>query len=123
MRVGLSLLRIWVIALIFMASVVRIENKRSKYFGLILILTLILLLGVFISLDLFIFYLAFEGVLIPTYILIVGWGYQPERLQAGLYLLFYTLIVSLPLLIVILRLEKYLGVGFVLYLRDLIRSR
>jgi NADH-ubiquinone oxidoreductase chain 4 len=29
----------------------------------------------------------------------LGWGYQPERLQAGLYLLFYTLFASLPLLI------------------------
>ncbi|WP_337232394.1 proton-conducting transporter membrane subunit, partial [Vibrio cholerae] len=36
---------------------------------------------------------------IPTLILIVGWGYQPERIQAGVYLLFYTLFASLPLLI------------------------
>lgn len=45
------------------------------------------------------FYLFFERRLIPTLLLILGWGYQPERLQAGLYLLFYTLIASLPLLI------------------------
>jgi len=31
--------------------------------------------------------------------LIIGWGYQPERIQAGMYLLFYTLFASLPLLI------------------------
>jgi len=62
----------------------------------------LLLLCVFLSLDLLIFYLAFEGVLIPTYILIMGWGYQPERLQAGLYLIFYTLIASLPLLVMLL---------------------
>ena len=27
--------------------------------------------------------------LIPTIFLVIGWGYQPERLQAGIYLLFY----------------------------------
>ena len=36
---------------------------------------------------------------IPTLFLILGWGYQPERLQAGIYLLFYTLLASLPLLV------------------------
>ena len=61
-------------------------------------LLLILLLR-FSSINLFIFYLFFEGSLIPTLFLILGWGYQPERLQAGVYLLFYTLLVSLPILI------------------------
>jgi len=32
----------------------------------------------------------------------LGWGYQPERLQSGLYLLFYTLLASLPILIGVL---------------------
>jgi len=49
--------------------------------------------------NLFYFYLFFERSLIPTLILILGWGYQPERIQAGLYLLFYTLFASLPLLL------------------------
>jgi len=33
--------------------------------------------------------------------MIIGWGYQPERLQAGVYLLFYTLLASLPIMITI----------------------
>ena len=33
-----------------------------------------------------------------TLMLILGWGYQPERMQAGLYLMMYTLSASLPLL-------------------------
>jgi len=48
--------------------------------------------------SLFLFYLFFEIRLIPTLFLILGWGYQPERLQAGLYLLFYTLLASLPII-------------------------
>lgn len=53
----------------------------------------------FSSLNLFVFYLFFEVSLIPTLILIIGWGYQPERIEAGIYLLFYTLLVSLPIII------------------------
>jgi len=64
----------------------------------IIIILLILLYLTFCSLNLFLFYLFFERRLIPTFFLILGWGYQPERLQAGLYLLFYTLLASLPLL-------------------------
>jgi NADH-ubiquinone oxidoreductase chain 4 len=53
------------------------------------------------------FYLFFERSLIPTLLLILGWGYQPERLQAGVYLLFYTLFASLPLLVGIFYLINY----------------
>jgi NADH-ubiquinone oxidoreductase chain 4 len=37
----------------------------------------------------------------------LGWGYQPERLQAGVYLLFYTLLASLPLLVGIFYIYKF----------------
>ena len=40
--------------------------------------------------------------------LILGWGYQPECVQAGIYLLFYTLLASLPLLVGILFVYNYL---------------
>jgi NADH-ubiquinone oxidoreductase chain 4 len=36
----------------------------------------------------------------------LGCGYQPERVQAGIYLLFYTLLASLPLLVGILFIIK-----------------
>lgn len=54
------------------------------------------------------FYIFFEIRLIPTLYLILGWGYQPERILAGLYLLFYTLFASLPLLIGIIYLNFYI---------------
>jgi NADH-ubiquinone oxidoreductase chain 4 len=47
--------------------------------------------------------------LIPTLFLILGWGYQPERVQAGIYLLFYTLLASLPLLVGIIFVYDSLG--------------
>ena len=45
----------------------------------------------------FYFYLMFECSLIPILFLILGWGYQTERVQAGVYIIFYTLFASLPL--------------------------
>jgi NADH-ubiquinone oxidoreductase chain 4 len=78
------------------------SNYFSGFFLLVVILLMLILYCAFSRLGLFSFYLFFEGSLIPTLFLILGWGYQPERLQAGIYLLLYTLLASLPLLIGIL---------------------
>jgi len=61
------------------------------------------------------FYFFFEVSLIPTLLIIMGWGYQPERLQAGIYFLFYTLTASLPLLVLIIFLSFNLGSLYFLY--------
>nr|QLY89949.1 NADH dehydrogenase subunit 4 [Nanna fasciata] len=107
---GLILLSLWIISLMLMAS--ESIYKYKNYINLFLlniILLLILLIFTFSSMDLFMFYLFFESSLIPTLFLILGWGYQPERLQAGIYLLFYTLLVSLPMLVGIFFLYKSIG--------------
>nr|YP_010737136.1 NADH dehydrogenase subunit 4 [Botyodes diniasalis]WEP25225.1 NADH dehydrogenase subunit 4 [Botyodes diniasalis] len=97
---GLILLSIWICILMIMASENLYKQKYYVNFFLFnLIFLLIMLYLTFSVMNLFMFYLFFEGSLIPTLMLIVGWGYQPERIQAGMYLLFYTLIVSLPLLL------------------------
>nr|QUO98733.1 NADH dehydrogenase subunit 4 [Pseudolimnophila brunneinota] len=97
---GLILLSLWICSLMMMASenVVKLNNY-TNFFSLIILLLLILLYLTFSSMNIFLFYLFFESSLIPTLFLILGWGYQPERLQAGVYLLFYTLLGSLPLLV------------------------
>lgn len=107
---GLILLRLWIVSLILMASesIYKYRNY-TNLFLLNIILLLILLVLTFRRIRLFIFYLFFERSLIPTLFLILGWGYQPERLQAGVYLLFYTLLVSLPILIGIFYLYKATG--------------
>lgn len=97
---GLIILRIWICCLIIMARENLYKNNLYiSYFLLNIIFLLIILYLTFRIINLFIFYLFFEGRLIPTLLLIIGWGYQPERIQAGIYLLFYTLFMSLPLLI------------------------
>nr|ARH54985.1 NADH dehydrogenase subunit 4 [Deporaus tristis] len=98
----LILLSFWVCSLMVMASEKLFKtNNYYKLFSLVMIVLMISLFMVFSSLNFFIFYLFFEISLIPTLILIIGWGYQPERVEAGLYLLFYTLLVSLPMMIVL----------------------
>jgi NADH-ubiquinone oxidoreductase chain 4 len=82
-------------------------NNFSRYFLFLVIFLLAILFITFSSINFFLFYVYFERRLIPTLFLILGWGYQPERLQAGLYLLFYTLLASLPLLIAIFFLSFY----------------
>nr|QXG19657.1 NADH dehydrogenase subunit 4 [Zaprionus indianus] len=97
---GLILLSLWICSLMLLASEsVYKYNNYKNLFLLNIVLLLLLLILTFSSMSLFMFYLFFESSLIPTLFLILGWGYQPERLQAGIYLLFYTLLVSLPMLI------------------------
>nr|YP_010626510.1 NADH dehydrogenase subunit 4 [Paraliodrosophila antennata]WBK17646.1 NADH dehydrogenase subunit 4 [Paraliodrosophila antennata] len=97
---GLILLSLWICSLMLMASesVYKLNNYKNLFLLNVLCL-LVLLVLTFSSMSLFMFYLFFESSLIPTLFLILGWGYQPERLQAGIYLLFYTLLVSLPMLV------------------------
>nr|UJI65682.1 NADH dehydrogenase subunit 4 [Basilia ansifera] len=96
-------LSVWVIILMMMASSKIYENNDYLMLFLMnLLFLLIFLFFSFLSMSLMMFYLFFESSLIPTLLLILGWGYQPERIQAGMYLLFYTLLVSLPLLLGIL---------------------
>lgn len=99
---GLILLSFWICALIVMSRRgVYFFKLNFNYFLFNIIFLLFILLLTFSCINLFLFYVFFERRLIPTFFLILGWGYQPERLQAGLYLLFYTLFASLPLLMVL----------------------
>nr|UJG45171.1 NADH dehydrogenase subunit 4 [Dolichopus brevipennis] len=97
---GLVLLSIWICALMLLASesVEKYNNYKNLFLFNVLMLLLLLVLS-FSTMNLFLFYLFFEGSLIPTMFLVLGWGYQPERLQAGVYLLFYTLLASLPMMV------------------------
>nr|QWQ55646.1 NADH dehydrogenase subunit 4 [Diestrammena sp.] len=111
---GLIILSFWICSLMIMAS----ESVKHYYYNINLFLLMIILLMLFLyctfsSMNLFLFYLFFECSLIPTLFLILGWGYQPERLQAGVYLLFYTLLASLPLLIGIFNIYDKLNSLFI----------
>nr|YP_010586623.1 NADH dehydrogenase subunit 4 [Triaenodes qinglingensis]UZZ44437.1 NADH dehydrogenase subunit 4 [Triaenodes qinglingensis] len=96
----LILLSIWIIMLMYMASFMfYINNYNLIMLNLMFLLLLIFLYLTFSVLDMFMFYLFFESSLIPMVLLIFGWGFQLERVNAVIYLLFYTLFVSLPLMV------------------------
>jgi NADH-ubiquinone oxidoreductase chain 4 len=115
---GLILLSFWVCSLILRASQgVLISSYNTKFFKFLILFLLLILYLTFSSMSLFYFYVYFEASLIPTLFLILGWGYQPERIQAGIYLLFYTLLASLPLLVGIFIIYRNLGTLFTPFLQ------
>uniref|UniRef100_UPI00315D3AE6 NADH dehydrogenase subunit 4 n=1 Tax=Parasipyloidea carinata TaxID=3126553 RepID=UPI00315D3AE6 len=106
----LILLSFFICALMVMASLSIFRYNYFNHLFVVFVLLLLLFLNLsFSSNNLLLFYLFFESSLIPTMFLIFGWGYQPERLQAGMYFLFYTLFSSLPMLMSILYFYSFFG--------------
>nr|AYN73421.1 NADH dehydrogenase subunit 4 [Buceros rhinoceros] len=104
----LLVLSCWLLPLMMLASQNHLQHEplaRKRIFITTLILVQPFIILAFSTTELMLFYISFEATLIPTLILITRWGNQPERLSAGIYLLFYTLTSSLPLLIAILHLH------------------
>nr|YP_009236153.1 NADH dehydrogenase subunit 4 [Stegostoma tigrinum]AMF83637.1 NADH dehydrogenase subunit 4 [Stegostoma tigrinum] len=108
----LLILTCWLLPLMILASQNHIAHepttRQRTYITLLISLQLSLILA-FSSTEMIMFYIMFETTLIPTLIIITRWGNQTERLNAGTYFLFYTLIGSLPLLIALLTLYNNSG--------------
>ena len=73
----------------------RAKVSRKARFNLMVIRISLILVIRFRVRRFFLFFFFFESVLAPLLLLIVGWGYQPERLQAGGYIVIYTVFGSL----------------------------
>nr|YP_008992995.1 NADH dehydrogenase subunit 4 [Cyclemys tcheponensis]AEZ35307.1 NADH dehydrogenase subunit 4 [Cyclemys tcheponensis] len=84
-------------------------TSRKRTFIIITILLQVSLVLAFSTMELIMFFIAFESTLLPTLVIITRWGGQMERLSAGTYFLFYTLIGSLPLLVALLTTQTYTG--------------
>nr|YP_010735492.1 NADH dehydrogenase subunit 4 [Ambigolimax valentianus]WEI33083.1 NADH dehydrogenase subunit 4 [Ambigolimax valentianus] len=94
--------------LCFLSILCTSEIKNKMYLFMIFILGGALLMA-FSSNNIILFYIFFEISLIPTLVLIIGWGYQPERLQAGTYMMMYTVGASLPLLVFLIMMSNMFG--------------
>nr|QWC54920.1 NADH dehydrogenase subunit 4 [Megalothorax incertus] len=105
---GLVILSLVLGILMVMSSLSLARMSGSEFSLLVMGLLLVLFLS-FSEMSLMGFYFYFEASLVPTLLIILGFGYQPERLQAGLYFMFYTIFASLPLLFLILAI--YSGSG------------
>ena len=76
--------------------------KREKEYYILLLLLQTFVLGVFTSMDLFLFYLFFEVGLVPMYFLIGIWGGE-NRLYAAIKFFLYTLVGSVVMLLGVLK--------------------
>ena len=77
-----------------------IQTRVKEYYATMLLL-MVGMLGVFVSLDLFLFYVFWELSLIPMYLVIGIWG-GPRRIYATVKFVIYTLVGSLLMLVAIL---------------------
>ncbi len=83
-------------------------TERVKEYMIAFLLLETLMIGVFCSLDLVLFYLFFEGGLIPMFLIIGVWG-GPRRVYASFKFFLYTLLGSLLMLLAILAMYGQAG--------------
>jgi len=76
-------------------------EKRVKEFSFFMLALEAAMIGVFMSLDLFLFYIFWDAMLIPMYFLIGIWGYE-RRIYASIKFLLYTMAGSVLMLIAII---------------------
>jgi len=99
------LLTTFIMLLSAIGSWTSVRQKTSSYYSLLLVLTTGML-GVFMALDLFLFYAMWEVMLVPMYFIIGIWGGQ-RRIYASMKFFIYTMIGSLLMLVGII----YLGLA------------
>ncbi len=113
-RVGVDGISIWLVVLstfltpIAMLISWRSINKRVKEFYALLLLLEFGLVGVFLSLDLFLFYVFWEVSLVPMYFLIGIWGHE-RRIYAAVKFFLYTMAGSVLMLGAIIYLYNRAG--------------
>jgi NADH-quinone oxidoreductase subunit M len=76
-------------------------HQRAKAFCIFILLLEAAMIGVFLSLDLFLFYVFWDAMLIPMYFLIGIWGYD-QRVYAAVKFILYTMAGSVLMLLAIL---------------------
>ena len=84
---------------------------KVKEFYISILLTTAAMIGVFCSLDFFLFYIFWEAMLIPMFLIIGVWG-GPNRVYAAIKFFLYTLVGSLLMLVGIIVLYLYAGKTF-----------
>ncbi len=107
LSVMMVLLSVVMMPLVVWGSWRGIDTKQRGFYALLLALKTGML-GVFVSLDLFLFYVFWELLLIPMYFLIGIWG-SGNRLYAATKFVIYTFVGSLLMLVAILWMVKVVG--------------
>lgn len=109
---GISLLFIVLTTLIFpiciLSSWRNIKKNLKEYMILLLIMESLLII-VFTILDLLLFYVFFESILIPMFLIIGIWGSRRRKIRAAYLLFFYTLLGSVLMLVAIMSIYSQTG--------------
>jgi NADH-quinone oxidoreductase subunit M len=96
-------------------------QHRVKEFMICLLALMSGMIGVFVSLDLFLFYVFWEVMLIPMYLLIGVWGNPARRVYAAIKFFLFTMFGSLLMLVAILVLYFHYGATTGTYTFDLLK--
>jgi len=104
-RAGLCWLACWVFQQMFQLDAL----SRGSCYAALAYALLAVCVSFFHSASALCFYILFEMSLLPTLFIVLLFGYQPEKLRAGQYLLLYTVLASLPLLLSLLTLPPFLA--------------
>lgn len=94
-------------------------QKDWKEFLILLYVMEFFLINVFLVFDLFMFYLFFEGILIPMFLIIGIWGSRERKIHAAYQFFFYTLVGSLVMLLGIIYIYVEKGSSNLLVLYEL----
>lgn len=111
---GISILFVLLSTLVTILCVLISWNSvkmKSKEFFISILIVESAMIGVFCSLDFFLFYIFWEAMLIPMYLLIGVWG-GPNRIYAAVKFFLYTLVGSVLMLVGIITLYLYAGRNF-----------
>src|SRR5437660_2009883 len=95
-------------------------QKKMRAFCLFILVLETAMLGVFVSLDLFLFYVFWDAMLIPMYFLIGIWGYD-RRVYAAVKFLLYTMAGSVLMLLAIIGLAYLHSTTNGVYTFDLLK--
>jgi proton-translocating NADH-quinone oxidoreductase chain M len=107
---GISLYFFFLSALLIFLCILFIwDEKRYKEYVFNLLLIEMFLLVIFSVLDLMLFYVFFEAILVPMYLIIGIWGSRERKIRAVYLFFFYTLCSSLLMLIAILYIYNKVG--------------
>uniref|UniRef100_UPI00315C5505 NADH dehydrogenase subunit 4 n=1 Tax=Sancassania mycophaga TaxID=3127633 RepID=UPI00315C5505 len=96
----LSLVLIFVTVWVFVLSI--LSMSLSFFSFLVLWLMFSFLCFSFMTSNFLLFYVSFEFVFVLMFCFLLGWGKTAERLQASFYMFFYTMVFSLPFLVLLI---------------------
>jgi NADH-quinone oxidoreductase subunit M len=105
-KIGIDGISLWLVLLttfltpIVLLSAWRSIEKKVKEFVIVFLILETGMLGAFVAIDLFLFYIAWEVMLIPMYFIIGVWGGE-RRVYASIKFVLYTMVGSLLMLVAI----------------------